>query len=112
MPGIDVLKEYKTVDYAHTFKGYPMAFYEEFMDGSFARYYQPFGSPEGLAEDIRTLRKYARPSSVETLGIVPIIEENTKKVIDTLHDVNVIEILTAVRRIQAESPMYKRRRDV
>jgi hypothetical protein len=106
-----VLKKNKRTDYAHTFKGYPMAFYEEFKDGSFARYYQPFGSPEKIAEDIAALKKYARPSSIEKLGDVPIIEENTGKVIRIIQDAYVIAILTAVRRIQAESLMYKNRRD-
>jgi hypothetical protein len=109
MPGIDVLKNNKIVDCAQELKGASMPIYKEFKDGSFAQYYQPFGSPENLAVDIAALKKYARPSSFEKLGDVPIIEENTGRVIRTIQDANVISILMAVRRIQAESPMYKNR---
>jgi len=110
-PGIDVLKKNKPVGCAQELKGASMPIYKEFKDESFAQYYQPFGSPENLAVDIAALRKYARPSSLETLGDVPIIDENTGKVIRIIQDANVIDILRAVRRIQAESPMYKSRRD-
>jgi hypothetical protein len=111
-PGIDVLKNNKIVGCAHKIKGASMPIYKEFEDGSFAQYYQPFGSPEVLAVDIAALKQSARPSSFEKLGDVPIIEENTGKVIRIIQDADVIAILTAVRRIQAESPMYKERRDV